>query len=166
MKTILLSTAAALIAASAASAQDAASKLEVGAGYTLVDGDGVEFDTLTVRGGYDFTEFFGVEGEALFGLGDEDVAGLDASLNYGLGAYLKAQYPLADAVSVFGRVGYTWVEAELEGFGSDDSDGLGYGAGVEYAFAGPNAVRVEYTRYDLEDDAEADAYSVSYVRRF
>lgn len=166
MKTILLSTVALLLAAPAVSAQEAASPVNFGVGYTYVDADGVEFDTLTLRGGYDFNTYFGFEGEALFGLGDENVGGLDASLNYGLGAFAKAQYPLAENLSVFGRLGYVWAEVEVDGLGSDDADGLGYGAGVEYAFAGPNAIRADYTRYDYEDGAEADGWSLSYVRRF
>lgn len=173
MKTILLSTAAALIAASAASAQEADGKFNFGAGYTFLDTDEVEFDALTLRAGYDVTEFFGVEGEALIGLGDESTTVLgttvDAEFNYGLGLYAKGQYPLTEAFSVHGRVGYVWAEVEASAVGvsaSDEEDGLGYGVGVEYAFNGLNAVRADYTRYDFEDDAEADGWSVSYVRRF
>lgn len=173
MKTILLSTAAALIAASAASAQTPEGQFNLGAGYTFLDVDGVEFDALTLRGGYDINEYFGVEGEALIGLGDESetVAGInvDASLEYSLGAYAKGQYPITDAFSVHGRVGYVVAEIEASAAGvsaSEDEDGVGYGVGAEYAFNGLNAVRADYTRYDFGDDAEADGYSVSYVRRF
>ncbi|XBQ16503.1 MAG: porin family protein [Oceanicaulis sp.] len=168
MKTILLSTAAALIAASAASAQDAAeSKFELGAGYTLLDGDGVEFDALTLRGGYNVNEFFAVEGEALFGLGDENLGGgFSAELNYGLGVFAKAEYPVGERVSVFGRLGYTWAEVEVSGLGSEDADGFAYGVGGEFAVSGPNAIRADYTRYDYEDGAEADGWSIAYVRSF
>ncbi|MEQ8405860.1 MAG: porin family protein [Oceanicaulis sp.] len=165
MKTLLLASAAALLAASAASAQTADTGFSLGAGYTYLDTDGLDFDALTVRGGYDFNAYFGVEGEALIGLGDEDFGGLDASLNYGVGAFAKARYPLSETVTAFARAGYVVAELELEGFGSDDADGFAFGAGGEYAF-GANAIRGEYTRYEFEDDAEADGFSVSYVRRF
>ena len=70
-KTILLSTAAALLIAGGASAQD--SKWHLGAGYTYFDASDVELDVINIRGGYDITEHFGVEGELLVGLEDEDL---------------------------------------------------------------------------------------------
>lgn len=174
MKTILLSTVALLAAASGASAQDG--QFHLGAGYTFLDADGVEFDALTLRGGYDFTEFLGVEGEALIGLGDESVTlgGVtgDISVDYGFGLFGKAQYPLNEQVSVFARLGYAYYEAEASAaFAgqtvsvSEGEDGVAYGVGGEWAFSGPNAVRFDYTRTDF-DDGEFDAYTLSYVRRF
>lgn len=169
-KTILLSAAAAVLAAGAANAQE--SQWHLGAGYTYFDAEGVELDVLNIRGGYDFTQYFGVEGELLVGLGDEDVTvGAvtgDVSLDYGLGVFAKAQYPLAEQFSVYGRLGYIYHEAEanVAGFSlSGDEDGFGYGVGAEWAVSGPNAVRFDYTRYDY-DGAETDAWSVGYVRRF
>ena len=78
-KTILLSTAAALLIAGGASAQE--SKWNIGAGYTYFDASDVELDVINVRGGYDFTPYFGLEGELLVGLEDEDlsVAGVPAT---------------------------------------------------------------------------------------
>lgn len=173
MKTILLASAAALLAASAASAQAPEGLFKLGAGYTFLDADDAEFDALTVRGGYDFVKYFGVEGEALIGLGEEsvNVGGLavDTSLNYGLGLFAKAHYPFTEQLSAFARVGYVWAEIEAESAGvslTDDEDGAGYGAGVEYTFDGVNAIRGEYTLYDYGDDAEIDGWSLSYVRRF
>lgn len=173
MKTLLLTTAAALVAAAPAVAQEG--DVHLGAGYTFLDTDGAEFDAVTVRGGYDFTDYLGVEGEALIGLNDESytVAGvpIEASVDYGLGAFAKAQYPLADQVSVFARLGYVYYEAEVRGLGAapqsvaDSEGGVGYGVGAEWAFAGPNAVRADWTRNDF-DDGETDAYTLSYVRRF
>lgn len=174
MKTILLSTAAILAAASGASAQDG--EFHLGAGYSFLDADGVEFDALTLRGGYDFSQFLGVEGEALIGLGDESVTvgGVtgDVSLDYGFGLFGKAQYPLNEQFSVFARLGYVYYEAEASAaLGgqtvsvSDGEGGVGYGVGAEWAFAGPNALRADYTRNDF-DGGEVDAWTLSYVRRF
>lgn len=168
MKTLLLASAAAIVAAAGASAQDTGN-VYLGAGYTYVDVDGVEFDALNLRGGYDFNQYFAVEGEALIGLGDEEVSGVDVSLEYLVGAYAKAQYPLNEQFSVFGRLGYAYTEVEGSAGGvtvSDDTDGFAYGVGGEWAFAGPNAIRVEYTRYEFEDDGEADTFGASYIRRF
>jgi outer membrane immunogenic protein len=174
MKTILLSTVAILAAASGASAQDG--QFHLGGGYTFLNGEGANFDALTLRGGYDYNEFFGVEGEALIGLGDESVTvgGVtgDVSVDYGFGLFGKAQYPLNEQFSIFARLGYAYYEAEASAaLGgqtvsvSEGEGGVAYGVGAEWAFAGPNAVRFDYTRNDL-DDAEIDAYTLSYVRRF
>ena len=172
MKTLLLASAAALVAVSGASAQEAG-QFYAGAGHTYVDFDDVEFNTLNLRGGYDFNEFVALEGEVLVGLGDEDVdlggSTADVSLDYALGAFVKGQYPVSEQVSLFARAGYAYMEAEASASGvtlSDDTDGFAYGAGAEWAFAGPNAVRVEYTRYEFEDDAEADSFGATYIRRF
>lgn len=173
-KALLLAAAASLATAGAAAAQDG--PFHLGAGYTYLDADGVEFDVITLRGGYDFTEFFGAEGEVQFGLGDESVTagGVtgDLSYDFGLGLFGKAQYPLHEDFSVFARLGYVYQEAEAaaafagQTFSvSDGESGVGYGVGAEWAFYGPNAVRFDYTRNDF-DDGENDAFTLSYVRRF
>ena len=173
-KAFLLAAAAALAIAGAATAQDG--QFHLGAGYTYLDADGVEFDVITLRGGYDFNAFFGAEGEVQFGLGDESVTagGVtgDLSYDFGLGLFGKAQYPVNDQFSVFARLGYVYQEAEAAAaFGgqtfsvSDGESGVGYGVGAEWAFSGPNAVRFDYTRNDF-DDGENDAFTLSYVRRF
>ena len=173
-KALLLAAAASLAIAGAASAQDG--QFHLGGGYTYLDADGVEFDVITLRGGYDFTEFLGVEGELQFGLSDETVSagGVtgDLSYDFGLGLFGKAQYPLTEQFSIFARLGYVYQEAEADAaFGgqsfafSDSESGVGYGVGAEWAFYGPNAVRFDYTRNDF-DAGENDAFTLSYVRRF
>ncbi|WP_022701510.1 porin family protein [Oceanicaulis alexandrii] len=170
-KTILLSTAAALLIAGGASAQD--SKWHLGAGYTYFDASDVELDVINIRGGYDITEYFGVEGELLVGLEDEDltIAGVsgDVGLDYGLGVFAKAQYPLAEQVSVYGRLGYAYHEIDASFAGAqfeDSSDAFAFGGGLEWTVSGPNAVRLDYTRYEYEGDGDADAFSIGYVLRF
>ena len=176
-RTLLLAvsaSAAVLAGASTAVAQEG--RFHLGAGYTFLDFDEVEFNAVTVRGGYDFNEFFGVEGELSTGLGDESVTiegvEIDTSLDLAFGLYAKAQYPLTEQFSVFGRLGYVYaeLEAEAEGVGGavsaeGDDNGVGFGAGAEYRFNGANAFRFEYTRYEF-DDADADGFTLSYVRRF
>ncbi len=47
-------------------------------------------------------------------------------------------------------------------------DSVNYGVGGEYFFDGKNGVRVDYTRFDFQKSgaADADTWSVGYVRRF
>ncbi|MGX6646679.1 porin family protein [Maricaulaceae bacterium MS644] len=173
MKTFLLSAAAALITASAASAQAPASPYTLGAGYTNLNAEGGNYDALTLRGGYDVTNYFGVEGEALFGIGDEitTIFGrrAETSVNYGVGLFAKAQYPINETISVHGRVGYAWTEFEASAAGFSDSredNGMAAGFGGEYAFSGPNALRADYTLYDYGNNGQADGWSLAYVRSF
>ena len=176
MKSLLLASAAVALTAASAHAQfyqPQSGNFHLGAGYQAVDTDEVTFDTLTLRAGYDVNPYLGFEGDLLVGLGDEDVtfAGdvFETSLDYGLGGYVKGQLPISEQFSLFARGGYTYAEVEGSAFGvtaSDDVDGWAYGVGAEWAFAGPNAVRADYTRYDFEDGGEADGFGVSYVRRF
>ncbi len=173
-KALLLAAAAVIATAGSASAQDG--QFHLGAGYTYLDADGVEFDVITLRGGYDFTDYLGAEAELSFGLSDETVSALgvtgDLSYDYGFGLFGKAQYPLTEQFSVFARLGYVYTEAEAsaalagQNFSiSDGESGIAYGVGAEWAFAGPNAVRFDYTRNDY-DAGETDAFTLSYVRRF
>lgn len=173
MKTLLLSTAVALITASAASAQTPDGPYTLGAGYTNLNAVGGNYDALTLRGGYDVNSYFGVEGEALFGIGDEvtNIFGVNAetTLSHSLGLFAKGEYPITEAISVHGRLGYVWtkLEGEAAGFSASRRDkGVGYGLGAEYAFNGPNALRADYTLYDYGSDGEADGWSLTYVRSF
>ncbi|WOI54666.1 porin family protein [Parvularcula sp. LCG005] len=174
MKTVAIAALAAASTLSVAHAQDSvADGVNLGIGYSVLSVDDVDFDAVNLRAGYDFNDYFGVEAETLIGVGEEDfsigaVSG-DAELNYSFGAYGKAQYPVTDQFSVFARAGWVTseVEADIAGLAIDESeDGLAYGAGAEYRFTDKHGVRADYTRYDFDDDAEADLYSASYVYRF
>lgn len=182
MKTLLLAAASAALLAGAASAQQPGQafgpqtgQFHLGAGYQFIDADLAGYDSLSLRAGYDFTPFFGIEADLLIGLGDESAGSFEGQtirtgLDYGLGAFVKGQYPIAPAFSVFARGGYIYADLEASAGGvtlTDDVDGWAYGVGAEWAFAGPNAVRFDYTRYDFIDgNGDADAFGVSYVRRF
>jgi outer membrane immunogenic protein len=177
MKTLLLTAVSAITATGAAHAQQPAQsgQFHLGAGYQFIDAEAMSIDALTVRGGYDINPFFGVEADLLVGLGDETLEtvggeSITGGLDYGLGLYLKGQYPVAPEFSVFARVGYVYADAELSAAGmtlSEDVDGWAFGLGAEWAFAGPNAVRFDYTRYEFtHSNGDADAFGVSYVRRF
>ena len=71
---------------------------------------------------------------------------------------------------MFARGGYTYIDGSASAGGvafSGDVDGWAFGGGAEWAFAGPNAIRIDYTRYDfVNGNGDADAFGISYVRRF
>ena len=174
----------ALAALATISAPAFAQGLYADAGYTFinidVDEPGVSGDVdLGARAGhvgYNFSEWFALEGEALIGVQDEDASfgGINASvgLNYLVGAYAKGQVPLGERVNLYARAGLVQAEIEAEvsggGFSGSDSateSGVGYGAGGEFMLTPALGIRGDYTRYDI-DDTEADAFTVAAVFRF
>ena len=136
------------------------------------------FDDVGVAGrfGYDFTEFFGVEGELnYFSLSDDeldDLAGTDIDVNlFGYFAFAKAQYPVNERVSVFGRLGYggLTIDVDAEGIGSEsDTEGaFAYGVGAEFAVTPNGAIRADYTRIDLGDaGGDEGFFGLGYTFRF
>lgn len=172
IRSVLAASLSVLALTAGASAQDEP-RFTLGAGYERFDFDDAAFDTVVLRGGYDFNRFFGVEGQANVGIGDDSITEggvtADVELNYAAGVFGVVRPWSNEVASVFVRGGYTTTEAEASAAGltfSADDDAWAYGIGGEWFFAGDNGVRVDYTRYDYEEDSEADVFGIAYVRRF
>ena len=157
-----------------AQAQQANFYGDVGYTYVMTDTDGEDVDigAITGHGGWEFSPNFAVEGEVSVGIQDDDIniAGTDVavSMNYLIGAYGRAQFPVSDQLVVFARAGLVNAELEAEAGGfteSESESGAGYGIGAEFMLDAVNGVRFDYTRYDIED-LEADALTLAYKRRF
>lgn len=165
MKFLKASLAATAMTAFAMSAQAQDSNVYINAGVQTF-----EFDTYNIVGrvGYNFNEFFGVEGEGSIGVAGTDVDGVDVDTPWSLGGYLVGRYPVAESFEIFGRVGYTTVNVEAEfGNASEDvnADGFAIGGGLQYNFDQQNGVRLGYT-YNDGDGIEADVIDLTYVRTF
>lgn len=167
--------AAVLSLASAAVAQSVERPTITGSvGYAnfSADDDGADLDLGAVQGriGVGLHPNFRVEGEAAFGVNDDDVAGVDVELDHQFAGYAVGVLPLSPNAELFGRIGYGTTEFSAEALGAsvDGSEqSVNYGVGGSYYFDGVNGVRADYTRQDFEDDAgEADVFSLSYTRRF
>ncbi len=144
-------------------------------GYTALDADDANLGAVTGRLNARMSQYFGVEGEASFGVRDDDVSfgGVTGELSheYDAAAYLVGTVPVSPNLELFGRVGYgtTKVKADVAGFSvSEDGESVNYGAGANYFFDGQNGVRADWTRRDFrgDDGGELDTYGLSYVRRF
>lgn len=176
MRNVLLATAALTLLAAPAMAQTVSNPQVTGSlGYTQLDADGADLGAITGRLNAKFNRYVGVEGEASFGVKDDDVsfAGVDGKLSheYDAAAYVVGTLPISPNLEVFGRVGYgtTQIKADVAGFSStEDGESVNYGAGANYFFDGRNGVRADWTRRDFTDDngGELDTYGLSYVRRF
>ena len=78
MKFLKIALATAVIAgfASTAAAQD--NGIYVNAG---VDAYEFDFYTASIKVGYDFNDYIGIEGQAGFGIGDQDIDGIDVGVD-------------------------------------------------------------------------------------
>lgn len=176
MRNILLATAALTLIGTPVLAQSFSDPQWTGSiGYTHLDGDDGSLGAVTGRVGAKISRYIGVEGEASFGVKDEDITigGVDGSLEheYDAAIYGVANVPVSENLELFGRLGYgtTSIKADVAGFtASEDGESLNYGAGANYFFDGQNGVRADWTRRDFTDDdgGEIDTYGLSFVRRF
>jgi hypothetical protein len=175
MRNILLATAALTVIAAPAMAQSIPNPQWQGSiGYTQLDGSDGDLGAITGRVGAKFNRYIGAEGEASFGVRDDDftVAGVEGNLEheYDAAIYGVGTLPVNDNFELFGRLGYgtTSIKAEIPGVSAtNDGESVNYGAGANYFFDGQNGVRGDWTRRDFRDDGgEVDTYGVSYIRRF
>ena len=112
----------------------AESELYVNAGGSSVSTDDANISAFTARGGIWLNELIGTEFEVSFGLGADDIDGVDVELENQYGGYLVAKYPVLPRVDVLGRLGYTTGEFQTatNGVSSDaDADGFAFGVGGE-----------------------------------
>lgn len=175
MRNILLATAALTLIAAPAMAQSLSNPQVSGSvGYTVLDGDDANLGAITGRITAKVNPYFGVEGEASFGVKDDDVtvAGItgDLSHEYDAAAYVVGTLPISPNFELFGRLGYgtTRIKADVAGFSvTEDGESVNYGAGANYYFDAQNGLRADWTRRDFRNDGgELDTYGLSYVRRF
>ncbi|WP_445156980.1 porin family protein [Halomonas sp. E14] len=111
---------------------------------------------LRLRGGAQFNEFFAAE--AHLGIGGSDGP---VELDYLVGAYAKGILPLSQEFRLYGLVGVTEVDYDV-----DRENGFSYGAGAEFDVAPNLAVGADYMRYLDKSDHTFDAASVGLTFRF
>lgn len=169
MKNALIAAAAAatVLVAAPAFAQDASDVQWYGnLGYSFYDTDIGDAQLGGVQGriGARFHRYLGVEGEVALGVQDDTVFGTDVQLNHSEAIYAVGFLPVSPQFDLLARVGYGSSDVEIGGVSDSDSS-LNYGAGAQWSFDDHNAVRGDYTRFD-GNDATADVWSLSYVRKF
>ena len=118
--------------------------------------------------------WYGAEVEGSFGVIDDDIDDeLSAGIDHTLAAFAVGRVPLGNRVKALGRVGYHTTQLGIMSEQDDatisiseDFDGIAYGAGLEYDIDRVNGLRLDYTRYELTEDATSDSISATYLRRF
>lgn len=141
----------------------------VGGGIlTFDDGfDTVEPFQLFGRIGHDFNQNFGVGGEVTVSLVEDELYGLDYSVDASF-IYVKGIIPIADGSKIYGMVGPTNVK--LTGsFGnistSVDDDDIGFGFGFEKKFTN-NGISIDYVQYNDDDGVDVYSINIGYVGYF
>jgi len=164
---------AAALAAAAVSASAAAADFYGNAGYTFIDGQGVNLGAVGGKLGWRVNPYLGVEGEAAFGVADDTVnvgVPVKVQLDHAVAAYAVGFYPVNPKFDLFARVGYgnVKIKAKAAGVsGAGDQDGWNAGVGGQYFFTANDGVRVEYTKWGFDDNGvDSDTWSASYVRKF
>jgi hypothetical protein len=149
-------------------------------GYTNLqptEGPDAELSAITGRLGARFGRYLGVEGEVSGGLGSktatfgEDTVRTHLDSQYA--GYAVGFLPITPQFELLGRVGYGaqqyHLRDETQLISADNHyDSVNYGAGAQYFFDPKDAVRFDYTRYDVQRSGEpnSDVFSLSWVRRF
>lgn len=152
---------------------------------------GVQQADLTLingRIGYRLNDYLAIEGEAGFGVGDDDfnrqvpvdVLGSVVNVDTNIGieaddyyiAFARGIFPVSEQFDIFARIGYGQasgtadVTAMLAGFSgsasiTEKADDVAYGVGAQFDFTANDGVRADYTRLD-----DTDILSIAYARRF
>ncbi|MBD1391260.1 porin family protein [Neiella sp. HB171785] len=123
----------------------------------------VDFGVAGVSLGYQFNDYFAVEGRLGTGFSDDDIEQFELSVNHQYGAYLKAAYPF-DNVVPYLIVGYTEVEleAEFEKMSATDTEqDTSYGVGVAGNFDGWN-MYIDYMNYIDKNSVEYSGWTVGF----
>lgn len=155
---LALAAASMLVAPAFMTAQAQQSGVYVSGGYTQFDGDGgADLGAITGRVGVDLTPNFAIEGEGSFGVKGDSGTDLDSEF----GAFVVGKLPISPSFDLFARVGASRIETSPGG----SEDGLAYGAGGTFNLTPIDGIRADWTRHDY-DAGDADAYSLSYVRKF
>ena len=129
----------------------------------FISEDSIDLEVLTGRLGAAISPYLSVEGELSFGLGDDEVAGVDVNLNYAFAGYLRGEYPLSPEFTIFGRFGLIQAEVGFEAGSIDDTEsggGVALGFGGEYRLQSNFYLRADYTKYDI-DDLDGDSLTVA-----
>ncbi|WP_028116572.1 porin family protein [Ferrimonas senticii] len=126
----------------------------------------VDFQSFSVFGGFELTDFLAAEFRA--GVGDDDTY-IDVEskkseaieLNYYIGAYLKPQVKMDNGFTPYVMFGVTRVQYDIPNEPSlDNETGLSYGVGISYSITENIAIGLEFMSMLERDEAELNSTSI------
>jgi len=152
----MLGAAALAVSAGAYAQQPATTGFYIGAEVGNTDVEGADSDIgFKILGGYQFHRY--VAAELGYGLMyDKDGVEVKALEVVALG-----MYPIANQLSVIGKLGFANVDVTVPG-GSNDKTELTWGVGVQYDFSRNLGVRALWQRYETDDAIDYIAVGVTW----
>ncbi len=128
-----------------------------------------------LRVGYEFNNYFGLEGQLNAGLTNDDMFGVGSiGVDYLASFFVRGNIFLWDSKTrLYGLLGVTHGKITAEAYGISDSltdTEMSYGLGIEFYGNSRNAINLEVIRYmDGEDhgfDYNVDGFNIGYIHRF
>ena len=118
---------------------------------------------VSINAGYNFNQYFAIEGRYSVSLGDLDIDTMNTERSEAwdmsnIGLYLKPQYSI-DSFTLYGLLGYG--QFTLDNDASYSADGFQYGLGVNMMATDNMDVYIDYRR--LYDDEDFDGLSINEV---
>ena len=126
-----------------------------------ISGTGV----LSLKAGYDFSKYIGLEGR----YGGVDSSSSEIDLDNFTSLYAKPQYFFIDALSIYALLGASWTPVELDNGVSNEKETLNsfsYGLGLGWFVIEHLRLSAEYTRISSHEDFTLDAFSLGIDWRF
>ena len=111
------------------------------------------------RLGYQMGNVLGAEVEGATSVTDSGTA---PSVDYQIAGFGTAKMPITPRMSFRARGGYHLTDLS----GPSNEEGFAYGAGLEYALSPRDALRFDYTNYEIDGASNLDSLSIGYQRRF
>ena len=172
LKTSILSAATVaaltLFAANAQAANAPQSYYQVGGAAADISGN--TFGALNLGIGHNFTPNFAVELDGDVGVTTKKIYGVNAKIDYAVGAYAVGVFPLNRSTDFIVRAGdlQAQLKASYQGYSATASaNGPAIGVGLRYfPGAGVNGVRGDITHYDFGDKGKGEIYQIAYIRKF
>jgi len=141
----------------------------IGAGVSqaFVDESGFDEDDTggKIFGGYNFNDYFGIEG-SYYDFGDISDGNNSAAID-GVSLAIVGKVPVSTNFSIFGKVGGHEWDAETTGSSAQVSSNSGtdvfYGVGLEYSINQLVSLRGEVERYEVDDlDVDVATLGISF----
>ena len=115
------------------------------------DNDSEETGDILLMAGYEFNQYLAVEGRYMNSMFGEDALTRDS-----WGVYVKPQYPVSEAFTLYALLGYGGLNADGKGLWnvSVDDTGFQWGVGASYDLNAHFSIFIDYV--NIANDMDAD----------
>lgn len=108
-----------------------------------------------LRAGYDFNQYFGLEGRVLGTFLKADPLGGEELRHFGI--FAKPMYPIGEDFNIYALLGYGWTQTKAgQNLTEVDDSGFSAGLGLEYDLSDMEDDREDNGDYDRDFDGQAD----------